>query len=870
MNVISSFTLRSMKLNRKWTIVTLIGIIISTAMLSAVSTLSISFLDLLRNDSISTNGNWYAAVSNVQLQDVQHFALAPFVSEAMLSRDIGFAKLEATQNANKPYLFIKQLDASNKVFPTELIDGRMPQNASELALPEHLMTIGGVNYAIGDIVTFTIGKRTNPSAEEGFTYSYYDGYMGELVFEDGLHRGEVFIPEQTQTYEVVGIIKRPTFERSWAAGFTAVTYLDSSSLNPNDTVTVSLLTGRLRRSFVDDVLHLSNSLGYDAKQVSLNTDLLRYYGVVLNDRDMRFFYGFITVIVVIIVIASISLIYNAFAISVAERISQLGMLASVGATRKQKRWSVYFEGLTLGLIAIPLGVIAGIIGIAITLWAIRPQLDSVLAFTNYGLTLKISPFSVTASVVLAALTILTSVWLPARRASLIMPIDAIRQSKEVRLTKNTVKTARLTRMLFGFEGEIALKNLKRSRNKYRATVLSLVVSLILFLTVSSYVNMIKLTTRAITYGFNYDLAVTYYNMPRGEAEELNNKISTFEHVSEMTMYEYLHGSINASAGQLSELVKRVFPESQGYLSLQTDVYCLDDASFDRYLQSIGQSPADFRDSSNPRAVVINYGRGIFNGKRTGGEILAVNPGELLSIHNITDNDKRVELEVTLTTERPIGVLISPLSTVSVIVSREVYSSMVLHLSNDDPDSTPHVQQLFISSPSNEQLESTLLELTQNISRRTVSVFNASTNNRNQRTIVLVLSVFVYGFISLISLICIANILNTITTNVALRRREFAMLRSVGMTPQSFNRMIRFESVFYGLKALFYGLPLSAIIGWVLFDFQADAFDVGFSLPWVNYGVSIVLIFLIVGSTMLYSSAKIKNENIIDALKTEIM
>lgn len=878
MNVMSRFTLRSMKSNRKWTVVTLVGIIISTAMLAAVSTFCASFTELMRNEAIAENGNWHAMIEDVRMENVSVFADEAFVDEITLSRDVGYAPLEGSKNKDKPYLFIQQFDTgSYETFPVELVEGRMPQNDGEIVLSEHLETNGGVKYEVGDMLTLEIGNRTSPVAPDGFAFGQQDSYQGEIVYENGeVESGESFVPEQTRTYTVVGIIERPDFEPNWAPGYTALSFLDTQTLGAEDTVTVALLAGSLSHVFFDDVLALTQSVGLDDSHVGYNTELLRYSGIFANDSAQNMIYGFAAVFIIIIIVASVSLIYNAFAISVSERVSQLGMLASVGATKRQKRRSVYFEGFLLGIVGIPLGILVGIAGIGVTLSAIRPLMES---FTNLssaeGLTLHVSMLSVVAAAVLAAVTIFISVWIPARRASKIMPIDAIRQSAEIKLTRKAVKTSRLTRALFGFEGEIALKNLKRSRKKYRATVLSLVISLVLFLTVSYAAEEMNRTSGTLEMGYNFDLVVSYTNVPGTEADEVNKKIVTLEGVTDAATAEQADGVFQVESAQLSELVRRLYAsDGQNELSFKATLYCLDGAAFDRYAASLGADPQEYRNPENPKMILINYGQTYFNGKRTAGELFTIRPGVSLLFSRSTsggiDAENNVELQVgLLTDQRPMGVLVSSLDSVTAVVSREVYDGLPDNVKSIDSRGNPSFQQLFLTCENADSLEMPIQELTQGLSGRTY-VLNVAAQAQSERNVMLVLGIFIYAFIILISLICIANIFNTVTTNVALRRREFAMLRSVGMTPGSFNRMIRFESVFYGLKALLWGLPISLAVTLLLHGLQAEVFDVGFALPWASYGVAVVLIFVIVGAMMLYSSAKVKKENIIDALKTDTM
>jgi putative ABC transport system permease protein len=868
MNVMNRFTLRSLKANRKWTVVTLIGIIISTSMIAAVSTFGASFMELMRNEAIATDGNWHARVSDVHMKDLPLFENADFVDEISLSRDLGYAIMEGSKNENKPYLFIRQLDTNSSAnYPTELVEGRMPQNSSELVIPEHLEANGGVKYRLGDTLTLEIGRRTNPDGSEGFSYDQYSPYQWES--EDSAE--EIFVAEQTHSFTVVGVIKRPNFEPTWAPGYTAIGFLDPQALEAGDTVSVTLLVKKLRNRLFEDVITLAEQAGLDAHHIEWHKELLRYSGVVASDNVQNMIYGFAAVFIVIIMVASVSLIYNAFAISVSERVSQLGMLASVGATRQQKRRSVYFEGFLLGIVGIPLGILGGIAGIGITLSAIEPLMESFANFYSGGLTLYVSPLSVVIAAVLAAITIFVSVWIPARRASQIMPIDAIRQSKEIQLTNKAVRTSRLTRALFGLEGEIALKNLRRSRKKYRATVLSLVISLVLFLTVSYYTEMMGRSSSFVEEGYNFDLVVSYTNVPRAEVQEANAKIAALELATDMAAGENTNGLFRVESGWLSDLARRIHtPDGQESADLEVQLYYFDDAAFDRYVRSLGADPQEYHDPSHPKMILINYGLTRIDGKRAAGELLSIKPGTTLRFFRDPAEENAVELEAgLLTDQRPMGLVTASFSQIDAVVSREVFDSLPDELKSLDFNNNPSFQQLFLNSTNAEKLETEIQVLVQNLTGRTY-VTNIAGMAQREKNLMTVMGVFVYGFITLISLICIANIFNTVTTNVALRRREFAMLRSVGMTPKSFNKMIRFESFFYGLNALLYGLPISVAVSLLLHQLQTDVFEIVFSLPWASYGVAIVLIFIIVGATMLYSSAKIKKENIIDALKTETM
>jgi putative ABC transport system permease protein len=149
-----------------------------------------------------------------------------------------------------------------------------------------------------------------------------------------------------------------------------------------------------------------------------------------------------------------------------------------------------------------------------------------------------------------------------------------------------------------------------------------------------------------------------------------------------------------------------------------------------------------------------------------------------------------------------------------------------------------------------------------------TLFNIAEVLERNRNLILIINIFTYGFVILISLITIANVFNTVSTSISLRRREFAMLRSIGMDNRGFNSMMNFECLFYGLKALLYGLPISVLVTYLIYKSVENGVDVDFTLPWGSIAISIFSVFFVVFVTMMYASSKIKKANVIDALRSE--
>jgi putative ABC transport system permease protein len=150
------------------------------------------------------------------------------------------------------------------------------------------------------------------------------------------------------------------------------------------------------------------------------------------------------------------------------------------------------------------------------------------------------------------------------------------------------------------------------------------------------------------------------------------------------------------------------------------------------------------------------------------------------------------------------------------------------------------------------------------------LYNVNEIFEQNRNTIFVVNIFSYVFIAMISLIAIANVFNTISTNIKLRRRELAMLRSVGMTDREFNKMMIFECIFYGSRSLLLGIPIASILSWLIYQgMTKGGAEIAFYFPWGSLWISILGVFLIVVITMFYAIEKIKKENIIEALRDDL-
>ncbi|MFP7296793.1 FtsX-like permease family protein [Neobacillus niacini] len=856
MNIIQKVTIRHLKENKRRSLVTMIGVIISVAMITAVTTLGYSFLDLLTRQNISSHGEWHVRYKDVTTDQIKAIKQDSKTKSLILTRE-GYAALEESENKSKPYLFFKHYNTIGmKQFPIDVIDGRLPRNENEVAISEAIIKNAKVDYKIGDQLTVNLGQRVSTVTEK------------ELTQNDNLQRDEDSIIEElkineTKTVTIVGTIERPSWEPTWSPGYTVIGYTDETILSKTDKVDALVVLTDINRSLYKHSKSLAAEQGID--NVQYNGELLRYYGVTNNDSLHKTLYSLVAIIMSVIIIGSVALIYNAFSISVSERTRHLGMLSSVGATKKQKRNSVFFEGSVIGAISIPIGLLAGLAGIGITFTFINTILENALGISE-KLELVVTPSSILIACGISILTIFISTFVPAQRASKVSAIDAIRQTHDIKLTGKTVKTSKLVRKIFGLEAEIGLKNVKRNKKKYLATVFSLVISIVLFLSVTFFTGSLKKSLEMSQDDWSFDIQIF-----SSEDEKVDlTDYTKLEHVTKSTMITEVNLETLIPWEDVSEQLKTEAVPEDGMYPYYVVLSGLDQKSFEEYAKEVGVDAKEFSNPDSPKAIVIEQISYEDASTKKIVETTSVQTevGEKIDLLTMPAGDMENEqpdrkvagsVEIAaLTHHVPMGVTTAFLGGVNLIVSQKTMDSL---LAKTDIEVTPYV---YLNS-SDPMATQTAIEDRKDTN---IHVFNVYQQRQQEEQMILIMSVFSYGFITLISLISIANIFNTISTSISLRKREFAMLRSVGMTPKGFNKMIQYESIFYGVKALTYGLPISLLVMFGIHRSTGFTFEYGFQLPWLSIVFVIIVIFLIVGSAMLYSISKIKNENIIESLKQE--
>lgn len=856
MKIINKLTWRHLWVNRRRTVITLFGIIISVAMVTAVFTSVGSLMRSLSDITASYDGAWHAQYMNLQDKDVQTLSKQKNVKTIGLLADIGQMDCNTKEDSGRNETSIiagnQNLFAINKMKPAV---GRLPNNTRELMVTKSYLQRNKLNWKVGDTVTVQTASYPTGAQEAEAT-------GGEPIVEN-------------RTFTVCGILEVQNqltgmnsafcgMDDTVAGGYTAqVQFSNLGSNTPKDIkAAAKAVYGKAVNSDWSDLY-------------TIHTDYLMYNGVQMSDGIARALYGFVAIILLIIILASVFMIYDSFAVSYQQRARYLGMLASVGATRVQKRGSVYFEGFILGCIGIPIGILCGIGGIAVTLRALSDSfMKTVMVATGDSIRLhavvdwKIIVFSA----LISALTIFISAWIPAHRASKITPIEALRQTNTVKVKKaKKLKTSRLRQKLFGFEDVLAVKNYKRNAKRSRTVVFALAVSVILFLSTANFTGMLTNALDNEYDGMSFDVyeSVNSSDGPLSVdlVEKLNKEVSRMPGIESMRICADNEMMVDGLDKQLTAEAKKA--------NMDRSVYVLgvDNDTFAALAKEAGIDPSVCQDDKIPTGILINRVQVATKEKQS----LVLNPlqgslvGQTFTGSMVGYNSEGNELYAKYTAKvaaqmnkeaSNLGSFMHPTLVVP------MHSYLVHFPSVLAEDNIVSYARYYITAQDHDRVYTQVSDLLSDTKGISHTGYDAAAQAETMRALRIVVMTFGYGFITLITLISVMNIINTISSGMEERRREFAMIKSVGMTPRSFKKSIYLENIRYGVMALVWGLPVSFGLDFLMYKILGSSFDYGYTFRWYYYLAAALAVFAVIAIALLYAVDKIKKDNIIETLKRD--
>lgn len=927
MNLMKTLTLKNLKLNRKRTIVTIVGIILATALLSALVTLVSSFQYSMIEYQKQKDGDFHVKFSNVKMSELSEFKNNRNIESTFETMGMGFAKLDGCKNEDKPYAYVMATDeAGFERGCFKLIEGRMAKNEDEIVIPRHLKTNGRIDIKVGDEITLDVGKRYDSNTE---------GVISENCAYE--HEAETLTDTVTKHYKVVGIMERPGYgmEDYSAAGYTFVTYSDELAAIDNGTkseaseadTTLTVYSRYTQKALRNKDAVTADIIGVDEKlfekannssvemsseesdrflkemenakyDIYMNGYLINYECVFPIDGSFKALFTVAAVVALIIILTSVYCIKNSFNISITEKIRQYGMLASVGATRRQIKSSVKTEAAMLGVIGIPVGTMSGILASLILVNVVNALSAGWL---NVALSFHTSLPALILAVILSIATIYFSATGSARRAAKVTPLEAIRNTKEIKIKSAKLKTPAIIGRIWGIGGVISYKNIKRNNKKYRTTVTSIVICSVTFIVISYFMSMAFSRVGMSYASTDYNIGINMSCKKDLDIEKLSKLLSGIEGAE-----DYLVGagydfdvSKPEYTKEYGEYCRQLYDDGED-VSQMFLITVLDDKSYDKYASDAGIKNAA------AGAILVNkctfdvYNENSSKYVKKEMELYKYKAGDTIECgYNVYDDapsdDNAVEGDTESSTEdnnngirKTVDVTIAGV-TDKVPIGYEGYSNNTLYTllfmnqkgfeslwadgksGNELKPGYASYSAYVVAENADEYQDTFEKETEENPEYSQISFYvsNLDKEMRDEKSLFTLLGVFAYGLIVVIALIGITNIINTLSTGMELRSREFATLRSIGMTDKQFVGMVRLESVFISVKALVIGVPLGILISYLLCVMMNRMDDaIIYELPYKAIILCIVVVIMLIYAIMKLSMTKLRHNNIIETIKNE--
>lgn len=932
MNLMKTLTLKNLKLNRKRTIVTIVGIILATALLSALVTLVSSFQYSMIEYQKQKGGDFHVKFSNVKMSELSEFKNNRNIESTFETMGMGFAKLDGCKNEDKPYAYVMATDeAGFERGCFKLIEGRMAKNEDEIVIPRHLKTNGRIDIKVGDEITLDVGKR-------------YDSNTESVISENCAyeHEAETLTDTVTKHYKVVGIMERPGYgmEDYSAAGYTFVTYSDELAAIDNGTkseaseadTTLTVYSRYTQKALRNKDAVTADIIGVDEKlfakannssvemtaeesdrflkemenakyDIYMNGFLISYECVFPIDGTFKALFTVAAVVALIIILTSVYCIKNSFNISITEKIRQYGMLASVGATRRQIKSSVKTEAAMLGVVGIPVGTMSGILA-SLVLVKVVNALSA--GWLNFALSFHTSLPALILAVILSIATIYFSATGSARRAAKVTPLEAIRNTKEIKIKSAKLKTPAIIGRIWGIGGVISYKNIKRNNKKYRTTVTSIVICSVTFIVISYFMSMAFSVVGMSYASADYNIGINMSCKKDIDIEKFSKLLSGIEGAEDYLVGAGYNFDVSKPeyTKEYGEYCRQLYDDSED-VSQMFLVTVLDDKSYDKYA-----SDADIKNAA-AGAILVNkctfdvYNENSSKYVKKEMELYKYKAGDTIECgYNVYDDassdDNAVEGGTESSTEdnsgyvdeetinngvrKTVDVTIAGV-TDKVPIGYKGYSNTLLFMNQKgfeslwgDGKNGNEIKpgyasySAYVVAENADEYQDTFEKETEGnpeYSQISFYVSNLDKQMRDEKSLFTLLGVFAYGLIVVIALIGITNIINTLSTGMELRSREFATLRSIGMTDKQFVGMVRLESVFISVKALVIGVPLGILISYLLCVMMNRMDDaIIYEPPYKAIILCILVVIMLIYAIMKLSMTKLRHNNIIETIKNE--
>ena len=782
---------------------------LATALICGVATLVSSYLESTKEFIKKTQGDYHYEFINVPIKEAFNIPNNENIESSYNTHTYDYTQVSED-------VFVQLIEVNNfEKMGIQIEEGRLPQKEKEI-----VVTINNYKEKIGDKITLNLSDK----GVVEYTIVGIVNITDDSITEQSNSVGKEYFTALTQIRNIEQDAKVNVYVKfknlNERVNTTAeILGIDETTLNALETN---------NRAKTEKNLFKNETNKYDLKG---NVKLIQIESGDYIDSTLEMVFVISAIIMIIVIFTSVFCIKNSFEISITEKVKQYGMLSSLGATSKQIKKNVLYEVFRLGIIGIPLGIILGTLVIFIVLKIVEKISGSDLLGMNFIFSTNL--LVIILSILLSAITIYLSARKAAKKTSKISPIEAIRSNEDIKINPKKLKTPKFIKGMFGIGGDIAYKNLKRNKKKFRTAIISIVMCVTVFIAMNTFINDIYKAKTANTESKNYTVLIygDDYEFLQTMAKELN--LDRYSIIRTNFVYnETLEDHKSEEAKQSTDVNLK---------STMVSIISLGNEEYERYIETI-----ETEEKTKHRVIrIYDYKEGDVITSKLNSPEINVNVDFSVEIAKVTDI-------------KPLG--FDTIGTYATIIISDEMMNMI-------GDMSPWGYSLCINTENDKEIEEEINDNYMN-SGHISNVSNYADEIREEQAISLAISIFLYGFVIATALIGITNIFNTITTSMELRQKEFAHLKAIGMTRKEFNRMISLESLFYILKSLIIAIPLGLILSYIIHLAFEINLEMPYEFPIIGIVISIILASILIIVIMTYSLRKINKQNIIETMRRE--
>ena len=824
---------RSMKAARTRNLIAILAIALTTVLFTSLFTIAMSINDGFQQSNFRQVGGFsHGGFKYLTEEQFNELKDDPRIDQWGLRRFLG---MPTEVPFNKSHVEVSYADANYAHWAfCDPIEGRLPEEGTdEAATDTAVLELLGIEPEIGAKFTLTFDVDGHTTTQT-FTLS------GWWERDEAIVASHVLIPESRVDAVLDEVGVTPPGSNGMIGTWNLDVMLKSGSRHIEQDLSQILADhGYQSETAGDDYIDTGVNWGYTGAQLSDNLDPI----VVAA----------IAAMLLLIIFTGYLIIYNVFQISVTNDIRFYGLLKTIGTTPRQLGWIIRQQALTLSLAGIPLGLIAGwFIGGQITP-AIVSQLEGIEPVTS------VSPVIFIGAALFSLVTVLLSCRKPGRAAAKVSPIEAVRYTEGGTIRRKTKKGRGGVSLL-----SMAWANLGRSRSKTAVTVTSLSLAVVLLTVTVNFAN-----------GFDMDKYVSNFTASDfivADAGKFQNSVLDF--TADMAVPQSVIGDISAQGGitdggviygqtfgaleyvtedwfrqnkerfytseQMDNLIRLTERNEEGLLADRIQLSGMSDFALDHLTVLEGDLSKLYEDGGRYVAAVYaddDYGSAELDSHWARlGDIVTVryveeteyvDPDTGIAYASPEDVPAGANWVAQPVKYRDVEYEVAALVTVPSAFSYRYYGADEFILNDqtfiqDSGTSDVMYYAFDTADEANDAMEEFLRDYTENVNPQ----FDYESKALYAAEFEGMRSMFQLcgGALSfIVGLVGVLNFFNAILTGIIARKREFAVLQSIGMTGRQLKAMLVYEGLFYALGAAVISLILTLALGPVAFTAVGSLF-----------------------------------------------